>query len=255
MNRTLRNAYFTLVYGFLYLPIAVLIAYSFNASKYSTSWGGFSLRWYDKLFGNELLLDAALNSLLVATLSATGATLIGALGAVALYRYRFRGRTSLSALLYIVMMAPDIVMGISLLLLFVVLHVSLGLWSLLLAHVTLCLPFVVVTVNSRLAGFDAKVVEAARDLGASEAQAFYRVILPMILPAVAAGWLLSFTLSLDDVVIAFFVTGPTFEILPLKIYSMVRLGVKPEVNALCTLILALSLGLVLIAQYLLREKR
>jgi len=152
-------------------------------------------------------------------------------------------------------MSPDIVMGISLLILFVALQLPLGFWTLLLAHITFCVPFVVVTVLSRVSGFDKHLIEAARDLGASEFQTFRQVMLPLLVPAVAAGWLLSFTLSLDDVIISFFVTGATYEILPLKIYSMVRLGVKPEINALCTIIFGLTLVLVMIAQWLLKEKK
>jgi spermidine/putrescine transport system permease protein len=152
------------------------------------------------------------------------------------------------------MMTPDIVLGIALLILFASLSLPLGFWTLLLAHVTFCIPFVVVTVLSRISGFDRHLIEAARDLGATEFLTFRRIVLPLLAPAVAAGWLLSFTLSMDDVMVSFFVTGPTFEILPLKIYSMVRLGVTPEINALCTIMLGVTLTLILLAQLLLREK-
>jgi len=186
-------------------------------------------------------------------LSATCATLIGALTAVALYRYRFRGKPFVSGMLFVVMMSPDIVMAISLLVLFMLLGISLGFWSLLFSHITFCLPFVVITVYSRLKGFDVRMLEAAKDLGASE-MTILRKILPLAMPAVAAGWLLSFTLSMDDVVVSSFVTGPGFEILPLKIYSMVKVGVSPEVNALATILLLLSLLLVAVSQLLLRDK-
>lgn len=253
MARRLQQFYLFLVYAFLYAPILILVAFSFNESKYAAQWTGFSLKWYDKLAGSRMLMDAALNSFLVATLAATLATIIGTLAAVSFFRYRFRGKGTLQGLLYVVMMTPDIVMGISLLALFIAAGMALGFWSLLLSHITFCLPFVVVTVYSRLAGFDVRIIEAARDLGADEWRTFLHVILPLALPAVAAGWLLSFTLSLDDVIVSFFVTGPQFEILPLKIYSMVRLGVKPEVNALCTVIFGLSLVLVILSQLLLRS--
>lgn len=253
INRILQSSLLTLVYGFLYLPILILIIYSFNAAKYTSQWDGFSLVWYVQLFHNTLLLQATVNSLLLAALSATGATIIGTLAAVGLFRYQFRGKHLLYGLLYLVMMSPDIVMAIALLILFIVLHIQLGLWSLLLAHMTLCLPFVVMTVFSRLSGFDKNIIEAAQDLGADELHTFLWIILPVLLPVIIAVWLLSFTLSLDDVIISFFVTGPHFEILPLKIYSMVRLGVKPEVNALCTLIFGLSLIVVIISQFLLRN--
>ncbi|MCA2429774.1 ABC transporter permease subunit, partial [Vibrio chemaguriensis] len=166
----------------------------------------------------------------------------------------FKGKGAVNGMLFVVMMSPDIVMAISLLALFLVLGAQLGFFTLLIAHITFCLPFVVVTVYSRLNGFDVKMLEAAKDLGASEWVILKQIILPLAKPAVAAGWLLSFTLSLDDVIISSFVTGPTYEILPLKIYSMVKVGISPEVNALATVMLIVSLVLVVISQLLAREK-
>ena len=200
------------------------------------------------------LLQAAQHSLTMAVLSATFATLIGSLTAVALYRYRFRGKPFVSGMLFVVMMSPDIVMAISLLVLFMLIGIQLGFWSLLFSHITFCLPFVVVTVFSRLKGFDVRMLEAAKDLGASELTILRKIILPLALPAVAAGWLLSFTLSMDDVVVSSFVTGPGYEILPLKIYSMVKVGVSPEVNALATILLVLSLVMVIASQIIARDK-
>lgn len=243
------------VLAFLYIPLAVLFAFSFNDSKYSIAWKGFTLKWYDALFANQQLLDAAANSVLLAVVAASIATVIGTLGAIALYRYRFRGRQTLSGLLYVLLLTPDIVLAISLLCLFMLLGITLGFGSLVLAHVTFCLPFTVVTVYSRLAGFDHRILEAARDLGAGEFTAVMRILLPLAMPAIIAGWLLSFTLSLDDVVVSYFVSGPEYEVLPLRIYSMVRLGFKPEVNALATLLFALSLLIVVLSQLLLRERR
>jgi spermidine/putrescine transport system permease protein len=249
----LKLLYLLLVYGFLYLPMALLIAYSFNASKYGIRWEGATLDWYRNLASDPGLINAGLNSLLVASLAATLAGLLGTLGAIGLYRYRFRGRNLLHGLLFVTLMSPDIIMAVSLLVLFIILRVRLGFWTLLLSHTTFCLPFVAVTVLSRLKGFDQRIIEAARDLGAGEWQVIRHVVLPLVAPAVGAGWLLSFTLSLDDVVVSFFVTGPTFEVLPLRIYSMVRLGVKPEVNALATLLFMLSLLIVSLSQVLLRK--
>ncbi len=249
-----RIAYLILIYGFLYLPILVLIVYSFNDAKYSLEWRGLTWAWYRNLFDDPDLLQAALNSVLIAALSATVATGIGALAAVALYRYEFFGKPLLRGLIFVLMMTPDIVMGIALLILFASLSLPLGFWTLLLAHITFNIPFVVVTVLSRISGFDRHLLEAAKDLGATEFQTVRRVVLPLLMPAVAAGWLLSFTLSMDDVMVSFFVTGPTFEILPLRIYSMARLGVTPEINALCTIMLGATLILILIAQLLLRER-
>jgi spermidine/putrescine transport system permease protein len=242
-----------LIYAFLYLPMAVLILGSFNASKYGIGWQGFTLNWYASLADDAEILAAARNSLMVAALAATLATAIGTLGALGLHRYRFRGRKFLIGLLFVTLMSPDIVMAVSLLVLFIGLRLEPGLFTLWLAHTGFCLPFITLTVHARLQGCDNALVEAARDLGAGEWTAIRRVVLPLALPAIAAGWLMSFTLSLDDAVVSFFVTGPDFEVLPLRIYSMVRLGVKPEVNALASLLFAVSLSFVVLAQWLLRK--
>ncbi|EEW06633.1 Spermidine/putrescine transport system permease protein potC [Vibrio mimicus SX-4] len=244
----------SLVYLFLYLPIIVLIVNSFNENKFGIKWGGFTTKWYHALMNNDSLMQAAWHSINVAVFSATAATLIGSLTAVALFRYQFKGKKVVSGMLFVVMMSPDIVMAISLLALFLVMGAKLGFFTLLIAHITFCLPFVVVTVYSRLNGFDVKMLEAAKDLGAGEWVILKKIILPLAKPAVAAGWLLSFTLSLDDVIISSFVTGPTYEILPLKIYSMVKVGISPEVNALATVMLVVSLVLVIASQLLAREK-
>lgn len=249
-----KRLYMGMIYLFLYLPIFILILYSFNASKYSVAWTGFTWKWYEKVLENDALLEAALNSLSIATLSSFGATLLGTLGAVALFRYHFRGKRLLKSLIYVLILSPEIVMGIALLILFVLVGLSLGFFSLLIAHITFCLPFVVVTVLSRLSGFDHSIIEAAKDLGASGWQTFWKVILPPIMPAIIAGFLLSFTLSLDDVIISFFVSGVEFEILPVKIFSMVRLGVKPEVNALCAVMFLFTIIMVGLSQFLLKER-
>lgn len=254
MGRTVRFSFMSLVYLFLYLPIIVLIVNSFNDNRFGIRWGGFTTKWYHALLNNDSLMQAAWHSLNVAVFSATAATVIGSLTAVALFRYQFKGKKMVNGMLFVVMMSPDIVMAISLLALFLVLGAQLGFFTLLIAHITFCLPFVVVTVYSRLNGFDVKMLEAAKDLGASEWVILKKIILPLAKPAVAAGWLLSFTLSLDDVIISSFVTGPTYEILPLKIYSMVRVGISPEVNALATVMLVVSLLLVITSQLLAREK-
>lgn len=248
------SSFMSLVYLFLYLPIIVLIVNSFNASKFGIKWGGFTTKWYGELLNNDSLIQAAGHSITIAVFSATAATVIGSLTAVALFRYQFKGKGAVNGLLFIVMMSPDIVMAISLLALFLVIGFELGLITLLISHITFCLPFVVVTVYSRLKGFDVKMLEAAKDLGASEWIILKRIILPLAKPAVAAGWLLSFTLSLDDVIISSFVTGPSYEILPLKIYSMVKVGISPEVNALATVMLVVSLILVMLSQALARDK-
>lgn len=254
MGKTVRFSFMSVVYGFLYLPIIVLIVNSFNANKFGMKWDAFTTKWYETLVNNDSLMQAAWHSINVAVFSATAATVIGSLTAVALFRYNFKGKNAVNGMLFVVMMSPDIVMAISLLALFLVLGAQLGFFTLLIAHITFCLPFVVVTVYSRLNGFDVKMLEAAKDLGASEWTILSKIILPLAKPAVAAGWLLSFTLSLDDVIISSFVTGPTYEILPLKIYSMVKVGISPEVNALATVMLVVSLTLVILSQLIAREK-
>ena len=254
MKRWMGISWLTAVYAFLYIPLLTLMVYSFNQARYTTVWKGFTLKWYVRLMENQQLLDAFFNSLTVALVASVIATVIGTLGAFVVSHYRFAGRKIFFGLIYSVMMSPDIVMGISLLMLFVLMGMETGFLTLLLAHVTFCLPFVVVTVYARISDFDPAVIDAAKDLGAGEFMIFRHIILPMVTPAVMAGWLLSFTLSLDDVIISFFVTGPEFEILPLKIYSMVRLGVKPEVNALCTILFLLTLVAVTTAHFLTKEK-
>jgi spermidine/putrescine transport system permease protein len=254
MGRAFKFSFISLVYAFLYLPIIVLIANSFNANKFGMKWGGITTKWYSALLNNDSLMQAAWHSLNVAVFSATAATIIGSLTAVALFRYQFKGKGAVSGMLFIVMMSPDIVMAISLLAIFLVMGAQLGFLTLLIAHITFCLPFVVITVYSRLKGFDVKMLEAAKDLGAGEWTILSKIIFPLAKPAIAAGWLLSFTLSLDDVIVSSFVTGPTYEILPLKIYSMVKVGISPEVNALATIMLIISLALVITSQILAREK-
>ena len=253
MSRLLRNIFMFVVYDYLYIPIIILVTNSFNEDRYGLSWKGFSWNWYERLFNNDTLIQAAFHSVTIAFFAATLATIVGGLTAIALYRYRFRGKQAVSGMLFIVMMSPDIVMAVSLLALFMVVGISLGFWSLLLAHVTFCLPYVTVTIFSRLNGFDARMLEAAKDLGASEVTILRKIILPLALPAVVSGWLLSFTISLDDVVVSSFVSGVSYEILPLRIFSLVKTGVTPEVNALATIMIVLSLGLVILSQLITRK--
>jgi putrescine transport system permease protein len=226
-------------FAFLYLPILILVIYSFNASRLVTVWGGWSLRWYHEFFNDDAMIGAAWMSLRVAATSATIATLLGTLAAVALSRGEsFRGRTLFSGMLYAPLVMPEVITGLSLLLLFVGLNAERGFWTVTIAHATLTMCFVAVVVQSRLTSIDRSLEEAAMDLGCDPARAFLLVTLPRILPAIVAGWMLAFTLSLDDLVIASFTTGPGSETLPIRIYSEVRLGVKPEINAICTLVVA-----------------
>jgi putrescine transport system permease protein len=236
-------------FAFLYLPIVILIIYSFNASKLVTVWGGFSTKWYVSLFQNQGLIDAAWVTIRVALLSATLATILGTLGALALTRYtRFRGRVLFSGMIYAPLVMPEVITGLSLLLLFVAINFDRGFWTVMLAHTTLTMCFVAVVVQSRLITFDRSLEEAAMDLGATPVKTFFQVTLPVILPAVVSGWMLAFTLSLDDLVIASFTSGPGATTLPMKIYSQVRLGVTPEINAVCTLMIAfVAVGVIITA--------
>ena len=249
------RAWLWLVYAFLYVPILVVIVYSFNNAKYSTAWKGFTWKWYAQCLNNTSLIDAALNSLSVGTLSATMATILGTLAAITLQRHSFSGKRLLYGGIYVLTVSPDIVMGISLLIFFISIRLPLGFVSLVTAHITLALPFVILTVLARFAKFDNSLIEAAKDLGATEYKAFKHIILPLIMPSVAAGWLLAFTLSVDDVLISFFVAGPGYEVLPLKIYSMVRLGVKPDINALSAIMFTATVALILLAQLLNKARK
>lgn len=230
----------TLGFAFLYLPIVLLVIYSFNASQLVTVWGGFSTKWYAALFANKQLLDAARVSLLVALTTATLATVLGTLAAVALTRaHRLPGRTLFAAMTYAPLVMPEVITGLSLLLLFVAVGFERGFWTITIAHTTFALCFVAVVVQSRLISFDRSLEEAAQDLGAPPWKAFLFVTVPTILPAIVAGWLLAFTLSLDDLVIASFTSGPGSTTLPMRIFSSVRLGVSPDINAACTILIGL----------------
>jgi putrescine transport system permease protein len=232
--------------AFLYLPITILVIYSFNASRLVTIWGGWSLAWYRQLLHDDAMLQSAWISLRVAALSASAATVLGTLAAVALTRMgRFRGRLLLSGMVYAPLVMPEVITGLSLLLLFVAINVDRGFWTIVIAHTTLTMCFVTVIVQSRLVGFDRSLEEAAMDLGCPPLKTFLTITLPLIAPAIAAGWMLAFVLSLDDLVIASFTTGPGATTLPIRIYSEVRLGVKPEINAVCTIMIAIvALGTV-----------
>lgn len=250
----MKKTYLSLIYLFFYIPIIILIVYSFNDTQYSLLWHGFTWRWYAELFSDSDLWISTWHSFFLGIASATIASFIGLLAAVSLYRYRFFGRNFLNGLVFILILSPEIVSGASLLILFTTLQMHLGFATLLLSHVSFCIPFVIVTTYSRLVSFDKNIFEAAKDLGANDFVIFLRIILPLLWPALFAGWLLSFTLSLDDVIISYFVAGPEFQILPLQIYSMVRSGIKPEINALCSVLFCLTLTLVVVSQLALRKK-
>ena len=236
---------------FLYLPIAVLVIYSFNASRLVAVWGGWSTRWYAELFNDAQLVESAVISLRLALVSASAATILGTLAALALSRFgRFRGRLPFAAMIYAPLVMPEVITGLSLLLLFVTIAVDRGFWTVAIAHTTMAMCFVTVIVQSRLSDFDTSLEEAAADLGASPSRTFLSITLPLVAPAIAAAWMLAFALSLDDLVIASFTTGPGTTTLPIRIYSEVRLGVKPEMNAVCTIMVAVVGVAVIIASLL-----
>ena len=239
--------------AFLYLPIVVLVIYSFNASRLVAVWGGWSTRWYAELIGDAPILDAAFISIRLALVSASAATILGTLAALALARFgRFRGRLPFAAMIYAPLVMPEVVTGLSLLLLFVAIAADRGFWTVAVAHTTMAMCFVTVIVQSRLVDFDLSLEEVAMDLGATPLRTFFAVTLPLILPAIAAAWMLAFALSLDDLVIASFTTGPGATTLPIRIYSEVRLGVKPEMNAVCSIMVAV-VGVAVIASSLLAK--
>jgi putrescine transport system permease protein len=242
--------------AFLYAPIAILVVYSFNASRLVTVWGGWSTRWYSALLEDYAMREAAATSVGIAFLSATGATILGTLAALALTRGgRFRGRVAFSAMVYAPLVMPEVITGLSLLLLFVAMNLDRGFWTVAIAHTTLTMSFVTVIVHARLMGFDRSLEEAAMDLGCPPLRTFLTVTLPLIAPALAAGFLLAFSLSLDDLVIASFTTGPGATTLPIRIYSEVRLGVKPEINAICTILITVVAVAVVGASVLARRSQ
>ncbi|APQ97103.1 extracellular solute-binding protein [Clostridium botulinum] len=244
----LSKIYATLVYAFLYLPIIVLIVFSFNKSKLNATFTGFTLDWYKNLINNTQILEALKNSLVIAFISTFFAVIIGTLAAIGMYRYKFKGKGAMEGLLYIPVVIPEIVMGISMLAFFSSLNLPAGIITLILAHITFCISYVIIVVRARLDGFDAALEEAAQDLGATPWQTLTKVTLPVIAPGIISGALLAFTLSLDDVIISFFAAGPDSNTLPLKIFSMVKFGVTPEINALSTVMMVFTLSMVVIAE-------
>lgn len=239
----------TLVYLFLFTPISVIVANSFNAttSKPYLSWKGFSLYWYIKLWDNTSLLNSFGNTLIIATISTLLATVIETLGAVGMYRYRFKGKGIINGLLYIPVVIPEIVIGISLLTIFARANVARGMLTLILSHVSFCVPFVIFNVRARLAGYDKSIEEASMDLGANRIITFFEITLPVLAPGIRSGALLAFTLSIDDVIISYFVNGQT-QTYPLKVMESIKSGVSPDVNALSTIILVGTVFLVVLTQ-------
>jgi spermidine/putrescine transport system permease protein len=240
-------------YIFLYAPIVILVVFSFNSSRFVSSWESFSFRWYRVLFEDAAMGTALRNSLIVAFSSTAISTVFGTMVALAMERYRFFGKTAFDALLYLPIIIPDIAMAVMLLLFFVMSRMGLSLMTIIIAHVAFNISFVAVVVRARLVGFDRSLEEAAQDLGANELQTFWHVTLPLLMPGILGGALLAFTLSLDDFVITFFTAGVGATTLPLRIYSMVKLGITPEINAISSLLLLASMTLVMLSLILQRK--
>ena len=238
-NKILDNLCLFLVFGFLFLPIFVLVIFSFNTSELNIMFEGFTLRWYKEIFQNTLLLDALKNTLIVAVLSTVIATVIGTISAYALHKFEFPLKKLVNDLLYIPIVMPDIVLGISLLCIYTLMKFELGMSTLILAHICFCIPYVIVSVRSVLEGLDPNLEKVASDLGASKLTTFFYVIVPSLMPGILSGAQLSFTLSLDDVVISYFTAGPESNTLPLHIYSIIKTGITPDVNALITILLVI----------------
>ncbi|AGK97237.1 ABC transporter permease [Clostridium pasteurianum] len=246
--KRLSDLYILLIFAFLYIPIIVIVIYSFNASKSNAVWTGFTFDWYAKLINDDDVLSAIQNSLTIAAFSTVLSAIIGTIGAVGLHKYKFKGKGVVNLLLYIPIVIPEIIMGISLLVYFSMLQMNFGIFTLVLAHTTFCMPFVLINVKARLAGFDSSIEEAAMDLGANEFTVFRTITLPIIFPAVISGAMLAFALSLDDVIINFFVGGPESTTLPIKIFSMLRFGLSGEINAICTVMLVITFLVLIVSQ-------
>ena len=244
-----------LVFAFLYIPIALLVVFSFNSSKLNIRWEGLSTKWYEALLTNKVLITAFENSLIVALITTLLSTVLGTLGAWMLHRYRFPFQRALALLIFIPMVMPEVLMGVSLLVLFVqFLNLPLGFATLVISHTTFCFPFVLVGVQARLQGLDPFLEEAAMDLGATPLKAFWKVIVPYLMPAIVAGALMSFTLSLDEYIVSVFTTGAQSQTLPLKVYGMAKVGLNPQLNALSAIFIAATVLVAIVSHTLARRK-
>lgn len=241
LGRSISNIYAVLVYAFIYTPIAVMVVFSFNDQKTNYYWKGFTLKWYEKLFTDSSVTEYLWNSLYIAAAATVISVIIGTVGAVGLIRFEFRMKKLVNNSLYIPIVIPEVVLGLALLMLFEIIHLPLGFAAIILSHVTFCVPFVIIIMRGRLAGMDLSVEEASMDLGANRVETFFRVTLPMLLPGILSGAFMSFTLSIDDVIISNFVSGPYSTTLPVKILSLVKTGLSPEVNALTSIMIAVIL--------------
>lgn len=247
--------YLVLITVLLYIPIVLTVVYSFNASKISSIWGGFSLSWYRVLFRDRDIQEALMNSLILAASSCALAVFIGTLGAVGMHKINGKWNDTISYLATLPIMIPEIILGMVFMALFSAMGLPFGMLTLIIAHTTFCIPYLFIMVSARLIGIDKSLEEAARDLGASQMRAFFDIVLPQLLPAILSGVLLAFAMSFDDVVISIFATGPTVNLLPIKIYTKLKTGITPEINALATLMLGATILLVFLSHYIGKKNR
>lgn len=252
-NHPLLGIHSLLVMIFIYVPIAFIIAYSFNSSRLAADWSGFTFDWYISLFQNRQVMEALVNTLIVAVVATVFSTLLGTLAALTIRKAGRKMKTGMGGLLYLPIIIPDIIMGLSLLVLFTQFHIELGKLTIIIAHITFCISYVYVIVTTRLTGMGGQLEEAAQDLGADAWQTFRHVTLPQIMPGIISGALIAFTMSLDDFMVSFFVSGPNSTTLPIYIYGQVKRGISPEINALCTILILVSVTLIFLAQFILNR--
>ena len=244
-----------LVFIFLYVPIVLLVGYSFNNSRLNILWEGFTLKWYSQLWQNAPLIQALKNSLIVAVFTCGFSVALGTLGAWLLYRYRFPAQRAIQTLVFIPMVIPEIIMGISLMIFFTAIAFQFGYTTIIISHVTFSFPFVLVAVQARLSGVDPFLEEAAMDLGATPLQAFWKVVVPYMLPAIVSGTLMSFTLSLDELIVTYFTMSPETATLPIKVFGMAKVGLNPMLNAISTIFILATVAFVLLAEWIRRASR
>ena len=256
-NSKLSSLYMGIIFFLMYMPVAVVIIFSFNESKLPVRFTGFSLKWYQELLGDSAMIEALGNSLILGVASCLVSAVIGTLGAVGLSRIHWKTKGALEYISILPLMIPEIILGMVLMAFFYLLNIPFGMLTLLLGHTVFCVPYILMEVKARLAGMDPSLEEAARDLGAGSFRVFWDITLPLIMPAVVSGSLLAFAMSMDDVVISIFVNGPRISTLPVKVYTQLKTGVTPEINALCTLMLVFTLGVLAVyslAVWLLKRK-
>ena len=247
--------YLGIIFFLMYLPVAVVIIFSFNESKLPVRLTGFSLQWYEKLFADSAMMEALVNSLILGVASCAVSAVIGTLGAVGLSRIHWKTKGALEYISILPLMIPEIILGMVLMAFFYMLKLPFGMLTLLIGHTVFCIPYILMEVKARLVGMDPSLEEAARDLGATSMRAFFDITLPLIIPAVASGSLLAFAMSMDDVVISIFINGPRLSTLPIKVYTQIKTGVTPEINALCTIMLAFTVVILLVYSLIKKLKR